>query len=256
MGLTIAPNFTQRLIRWTDFKAQYHKRNFAIQMQEDADAYHIYGYDGSELFYCAIHKSSVPQETIDAEYHQATNDADKAEFVASYLSRANTKIECTECQTYYEIKPLLNGANANMNVNASLGSPQTFRWTPSGQIYQLEDLSIVINDQGDFSLSVFGSLGAALANGLIVRGKTKGQLFTICTLKDNADVFGIFGENPYGQSLAVLLQANSNTYAGRLKFAGQIALDPILGDYIEVVAQDNLTGLLKLQVYAKVWRIP
>lgn len=168
------------------------------------------------------------------------------------VGRMATNANVTFPETIYKKEALLNSTSKAMNVNGS-SSNVSFKFTPSTDVYYLEQLSLLIEDQGDFLPSNFGAL-AVLTNGLQINIKSKGQTFTIATLKDNADIYGIFTEAPASQSISVLLQSNRNSYWAGWRLQNRIALDPALGDYVEFLVKDNLTGLNTLNAYASVWR--
>lgn len=168
------------------------------------------------------------------------------------VGRLSTNANVTFPETIYKKEALLNGTSKAMNVNGS-SSSVSFKYTPSTDVYYLEQISLIIEDQGDFLPSNFGAL-AALTNGLKINIKSKGSIFTISNLKDNADIYGVFTEAPASQSIAVVLQSARNTYWAGWRLQNRIALDPALGDYVEFLVQDNLTGLNDLNAFVSVWR--
>lgn len=93
MGISISPQYTQREYKWTAWKSVLAVKNFAYQSDSDDSAYFIWGYDGPEVHMCIIYKNDVPQPVIDAGYSQEQNDADKANYLASYAAKANRSIE-------------------------------------------------------------------------------------------------------------------------------------------------------------------
>jgi len=169
------------------------------------------------------------------------------------VGRVATNANVTFPEVIYIKTALLNGSSKACDVNGSV-TPVSFRFTPSTYVFYLELLSLVIEDQGDFTPNLFGKL-TALTNGVQINVKSKGQTFTISNLKDNADIYGTFIEDPAAQSFSALLQANQNTYWASWSLQNRIVLDPAQGDYLEVLIRDNLKGLDTLNFYATVWRV-
>lgn len=169
------------------------------------------------------------------------------------VGRVATNANVTFPETVYVKTALLNGSSKAANISGSVGTPVSFKYTPATNVYYLEQLSLVIEDQGDFLPTNLGAL-AALTNGIQINVKSKGQVFTLGTIKDNADIYGLFTEAPASQSIAVLLQSNRNSYWAGWRLQNRITLDPALGDYVEISVRDNLTGLNTLNFYASLWR--
>jgi hypothetical protein len=88
MTISIAPQYTQRHYKWTDWLAVYDLKKFIYQCDQDDLAYTIWGYDGPEVHICQIWKGDVP-DAITVSYSQYQNDLDKTEFETNYLSQAN-----------------------------------------------------------------------------------------------------------------------------------------------------------------------
>lgn len=91
MSVTIAPQYTQRNYRWTEWKAVYAVKGLPFQYDDDGVIYTIWTYDGSEVHTCQIWKGTVP-DSITGSYAQATNDTDKANFEAAFKSLGNTTL--------------------------------------------------------------------------------------------------------------------------------------------------------------------
>lgn len=91
MALQIGSQYTQRIYRWTAWKAVYAVKGLPYQYEDDGLMYTIWTYDGPEVHICQIWKGTIP-DAIVSNYDQATNDADKADFEASYKSLGNTTL--------------------------------------------------------------------------------------------------------------------------------------------------------------------
>lgn len=89
MPVQLAPQFTQRPSRWTDWKSQNATKGGQYQSDDDGDTYTVWFYDGPEVHLCTIWKELVPDGVLASGYSQAENDADRADFEANYLSSSN-----------------------------------------------------------------------------------------------------------------------------------------------------------------------
>lgn len=93
MGIILAPNYTQRMYRWTQWKAEYARRVKVGHQHDDSnDVYLIWFYDGPEVHLCTIWKGAVPAGVQDG-YTQEQNDADQDEFESDYLSTSNMTLD-------------------------------------------------------------------------------------------------------------------------------------------------------------------
>lgn len=91
MATTLAPNYTKREYRWTDWKTIAISRGFLYQYEEENGLYTIWGYDGPEVHTCQIWTGTVP-DSITPVYSQAQNDADKSDFETNYKPAGNKSI--------------------------------------------------------------------------------------------------------------------------------------------------------------------
>lgn len=88
MSVTIAPQFTQRFYRWTQWKAVYAVKGLPFQYEDDGTMYTVWTYDSPEVHMCQIWKGTVPDSVTDA-YSQSQNDTDKTDFETNYKSLGN-----------------------------------------------------------------------------------------------------------------------------------------------------------------------
>jgi len=101
------------------------------------------------------------------------------------------------------------------------------------------------------SASLFGDL-TKLANGLVCR-KRDGAWYNIFNVKNNREIAGICYD--YTPSLATNPQQGEDGFEARLTFGGQNKIGVVqrleLGEDLEFVIQDNLSGLTSLNVIAE-----
>lgn len=142
-----------------------------------------------------------------------------------------------------------SGGSRVMTVDGG-STPVDFTFAPSeGEVWQVERLLFGMDDVGLLDFSLFGGL-PALANGILITVKTDGIVYTIATIKDNADVAMIF---PGLVSAASgVLDAADGIY-GALPFQQPIQLSHARGDYIRMSIRDRLSGinLLRAMVVAR-----
>jgi hypothetical protein len=95
MTVSIAPQFTQRSHRWTQWKAVQYSKGLIYQYEETNTEYTIWGYDGPEVHICTIYKGSVPDGVLPS-YSQETNDAALEEWEEDYKAAGNWPLEKKE----------------------------------------------------------------------------------------------------------------------------------------------------------------
>lgn len=102
MAIALAPQYTQRNYRWTEWKAVNLSRSLFYQYEDDGVVYTIWGYDGPEVHVTQIWKNEVPY-TLIGTYDQPQNDSDKTDFETNYLPFANRtfEIKSTEVRAAY-----------------------------------------------------------------------------------------------------------------------------------------------------------
>jgi hypothetical protein len=95
---------------------------------------------------------------------------------------------------------------------------------------------------------LFGDI-AALANGILLR-KRDGEYFNIFNVKTTGEIAGIM----YDVSVHDVKQG-TNGFVSRLTFGGQSKMGAVqrlaINEDLELIVQDNLTGLVKLEITAE-----
>lgn len=253
---------------WATIEAFAIRENTSVQWVDKGDRYSVSVSNGLETYWTEIFKRTprqADQISFEDTYKAVGNKPQGIKitggdglYKASVDSVGRFSVVTTTPDVMYRTDNLrLNGAPVGskaMNVNDGAAS---FRFQPNLNSltvpYYLEQLTIEIEDQGDFLGTNFGAL-AALTNGIAINIKSKGQTFRLALIQDNADLYGTFSEFPGSQSIAVLLQSNRNMYFGTMTLQNRIVLDPTQGDYVEAVINDNLTGLNTLTMRVSTWR--
>lgn len=91
MSVSLAPQYTRRDYRWTEWKAVYAVKGLPLQYDDDSIIYTIWTYDANEVHVCQIWKGTMP-ESATVVYSQATNDTDKTDFETNYRSLGNSTL--------------------------------------------------------------------------------------------------------------------------------------------------------------------
>jgi len=146
------------------------------------------------------------------------------------------------------------GSTINMNVNGSVTPVVYTLRTGSPSIPSSVDITrIIITCIADtrVDLNLFGDL-PILTRGLVLR-KVNGDNFNILNVKSNAEIanlaydFQIYDAATPSQGI--------DGFVSRLTFAGSSKVGVVIrinqGDNLEILIQDNLTGLLSLSVIAE-----
>jgi hypothetical protein len=92
VSVVIAPQYTQRFYRWTNWKVVQFQKNGIYQYDNDGIIYTIWFYDGPEAHICTIWLGDVPYTIINSGYSQIQNDSDLDDFIDNYQSNGNKSI--------------------------------------------------------------------------------------------------------------------------------------------------------------------
>lgn len=150
-------------------------------------------------------------------------------------------------------KVIKNMANASVSSGASPSNPKIFKMGPesvntnSAEVWHVLRLNIAIEDNTAPADNLFGGI-AALTNGVLIREKNTINR-NLSLWKSNADII-LDG----GIDLAYHQKAAGGTNHGvrarwTIQKAGaSVILDGAVGDEMQIVVQDNLTGLVNFEV--------
>lgn len=145
-----------------------------------------------------------------------------------------------------------NAGSKLMNINGSV-TPQVFSYAPSSdEITALNELTVVLTDEGTSPLGVFGSLGAALTNGIKIEVVLNGVTTQISLIKDNADLASRFTFSQFGNGSVLSILGlgtaqgfgNSNdVFVGSLQLPEPLVLVGSTGDQVKITIQDNISAI-------------
>lgn len=131
--------------------------------------------------------------------------------------------------------------------NGSLVTPVSFTiQPPSDEVWHMRRLLLTLQDNTVMDTSKFGG-GTVLTYGIVVRVDNNGVKYTITNWKSNAD----FMEDSYDVTFHDKAPAGNYGLAMRWspdKVDAYIRLDGATNDYLEVLIQDSLTGLVDCQI--------
>ena len=141
----------------------------------------------------------------------------------------------------------------SMNVLGSLASPVSFKVIPSSsEVMHLTRILIEMTHGTAGDNGLFGDL-PALLNGVVLRryDGTTGTYATFTNWKTNSDIVTDTGDVNYAQRSSGGGEYGTNS-EGKFSDAGAIVyLDGSVGDYIEVLIQDDLTQLNSFRIKAQ-----
>lgn len=148
----------------------------------------------------------------------------------------------------YSVQYFTNGGSKEMDVDGS-GPPVSFtlEGLVPGQRYYLQEVSLYIEDSTNMESDEFGAL-VALTNGVLMRSGS-GPGIEITLLKDNQDIHHFFS---VWQQSPVLKDNDQQHFMVRERFDNPI----IITDEVEVLIQDDLTGLDFFRIAVKISTIP
>jgi hypothetical protein len=133
--------------------------------------------------------------------------------------------------------------NKNLNIDGSTATKIATISPPTGTKWDITRLVVHIEDETSMDSAKFGGL-PALTNGIVLRHKNN-VINNIFTVKSN----GEFGERAYDIEYDPKAPAGVFGFRCRRSFGGQdkngvvIRLDGSLGDELQVLISDDLTGL-------------
>ena len=137
----------------------------------------------------------------------------------------------------------------NLNVDGST-TPVSFRMEPhDGEEWHIRRFTVSMIHAAAADDSKFGGI-TALTNGIVLRryDGVSGRFATFTSWKINADMASDAYDVSYGD------KAGAGKYSTRVRFSIYVAtgatpkIDGAVGDYLEVLVQDDLTGLDALEL--------
>lgn len=151
----------------------------------------------------------------------------------------------------FSIGATVTEVESDMSVLGSLSTPVSYILAPeAGQVWHIQRILLSMTHSTAGDLGLFGNL-ARLTNGVLLRANVGGQWATYTNWKTNADI----KDDMYDVDFDAR-STGGGTYGttGRGSFnrvGVTIRLDGDAGDYVEVLIQDNLTGLLTFRIKAQ-----
>lgn len=150
------------------------------------------------------------------------------------------------------IAPGLENLNQDGSVTPIIAfvSPQNLQ---DGVGFHITRIMISITDETAMDDGIFGG-GAALTNGIVVRTIRDGEFHNLFNAKTNGDL----AAHAYDLTYASKPPAGSGhglrwrrTFGGQSKGGSVVALSSTTNDQIQIVIQDNLTGLVTFTAVAQ-----
>lgn len=128
-------------------------------------------------------------------------------------------------------------------------SPTSLMLKPAADvIYRVASLVLLVRDTTGFTEEEYGNLGSTLTNGILVRESNAGGVITNFTdsetIKMNSDFSRLCGAREVVTDLGVTNDYLVATLKFEEQFGQSVRLVGDNGEFLEVVLQDDLTGLL------------
>ena len=168
--------------------------------------------------------------------------------VAGNVVTLDTPIDIT-----YPIGSTSLPASHHLNVSGTLATPEIFQVGPVGGGTGVDiDITRVMGNITDGLAMDDGKFGGinALTNGCVLR-RNNGVITNIWNVKSNGEIGLLCFDGAYTEKAPAGENGYRfrNTYAGQSKHGVTIRLEP--GDTLEVLIQDDLTGLTDFQMMAQ-----
>ena len=168
MPVVIAPQYTQRILQWGDWKAEQEKRDGIYQVVDDLDMYTIWFYDTPDAFVTFIYKGDIPDTDVALGRTQGDNDAAKTEFETSFLPAANATLNKKATSNH------VAGVAAAKGLGGYLPNPSNTPYQPASEelvsLYvdgegSLVSRGAVLTDEGSFRNDFSGDALATVLTG-------------------------------------------------------------------------------------------
>lgn len=92
MPTQLASQYTQRTYSYTQWKGMLQRKKGNHQWELSEGVHTLWFYDGPEVLLCQFWEGTVPPTVAETGYDQTTNDADKADFLATLYDTANRQV--------------------------------------------------------------------------------------------------------------------------------------------------------------------
>jgi hypothetical protein len=146
---------------------------------------------------------------------------------------------------------LLNGSSSDMTVDGST-TPVTFKLAVTAtETWFVDQIIFTILDAGNNDPEKFGAV-SVLTNGLDFNFKIDGITHLYRNVKDNGDVASTFRDQFMGSAAGYM--HNGNFYVGFEEFKDEVTVRAGNSDEVQVVVNDDLTGIDRLQVSIRYWK--
>jgi hypothetical protein len=152
---------------------------------------------------------------------------------------------------------LKRSGSKNLVVNASLGSPQDFDYSPATATEYVTAVALFLLDTGAGTADKFGVL-TALTNGCQVSIRSKGTAYDLHDdpIKNNEDLlhFGT-GRSSMTAPTAGGLFSSDDWLMAVFEFSKPIKIQQSTSDYVRIRIRDNLTGIDFFKAFVHTRRI-
>jgi hypothetical protein len=160
-------------------------------------------------------------------------------------------IDTPMCKIYTIANAIVAASTIALNVNGDT-TQEVFSLRTgtavSPNTLHITRLMINIISSSTPIISDFGDIADGLLKGVVLRHKD-GEYFKIFNIKSNFDIASL------GYDIEILQSVGVDGIRARVTFAGQEKMGAVLqllsGEDLELIVQDDLTGLVKFEIYAQ-----
>lgn len=141
-----------------------------------------------------------------------------------------------------------NMAAVGLTAAASPANPTSFRVAPpAGEVWHIFRFIVTMTDGLDMDLTKFAGITGGIPNGLVGRARIDGDFFNFSNWKTNRDISQDMFDFDFVD------KAGGGNYGAKgrgtfEKMGSVIDLIGDTGDFIEILAQDNLESILDLEI--------
>ena len=193
---------------------------------------------------------------VETNVNVQAGDGEDIGRVGDALKVASVEVEDNEQTVLWVDKRFTNGSNFNMDVNGS-STPQDFTFgPPSGQIWFVNDIQIIILDPGSPDIDDFGSIGGGLNNGVQLIQQINSTEYELGNFADNGSLSLCFADSAYSTSAAedgIGWLDEDDMFMGIKKLSKPIRLNGTNGDKLIFRIRDNLNAIQRFQAVARAW---
>ena len=252
MSISYGSGFIALSKRWADFKGILTSKHLVLQYEEDDNAYYIFATDLSIIYETTLFKGEL-LETLQEEYSQAQNDADRLDFENNYKDFSNKAISAgtpsianstsTPLTSNAEFEGGIDDVSSTVSIDVSISTDQNS--AADGLIFEWSQDKVTWGFSESFTIQAGVSKAYSLApRAQYFRVRYTNGITTQNSFKISTSYYP-FNRSTYYQNLSTDVPIDRATDVVRAVIAGKKAGAKNSG-FTNLQATDS--GLLKVSV--------